>query len=89
MNILITGNLTSLAATFAGQFVKLRHRVVMAAEDIDKAGIKIKNTIIHSYSPAKDIFREAMSAYGFDMVFFLATREEQLTGQEDQRTGHE
>src|SRR5512146_2450253 len=88
MNILITGNLFSLAHTFATEFTNQKHRVVLASENAQDLGFHLKNTTIHSFNAAQEIFRESMSAYGFDVVIFLATREEQLSGQQDQQTGH-
>ncbi|HSL46950.1 MAG TPA: NAD-dependent epimerase/dehydratase family protein [Anaerolineales bacterium] len=89
MNILITGNLSLLARAFANEFMKQRHRVVLAADHADLLDIKSKGTIVHSIDPARDIFREAMSSYGFDSVVFMATREEQLDEQSGLNTGHQ
>lgn len=88
MNILITGNLSSLASAFATEFLKRKHRVVLASDDADKLGLRLKNLTTHLFNPASDIFRESMSAYRFDVVIFLAAREEQLSEQRDQQTGH-
>src|SRR5689334_14377204 len=89
MNILITGNLTSLAATFAKEFAKRKNRIVLSADGADKLGVKLNNTIAHSIDPAGDIFRDAMSSYGFDVVVFISTREEQLYEQDNFNTGHQ
>src|ERR1044072_242956 len=89
MNILITGNLASLATTFAKEFAKRKHRVVLSAEGADGLGIKSENMIVHSIDPAQDIFRDAMSAYGFDVVVFISTREEQIYEQDDFNAGHQ
>jgi UDP-glucose 4-epimerase len=87
MNILITGNLSLLARTCADELTNQKHRVVLAANNIDHLGIHSKSAILHSIDPSWDIFREAISSYGFDAVVFLATREEQLHGQEGPGTG--
>jgi nucleoside-diphosphate-sugar epimerase len=89
MNILITGNLASLAATFAKEFAKRKHRVVLSADGADQLGIKSDNTMVHSIDPARDIFRDAMSSYGFDVVVFISTREEQLYEEDDFNAGHQ
>src|SRR5574339_926843 len=89
MNILITGNPGSLAGAFAQEFVKQNHRVVIAAEGASEWGTKLKNTTTHAIHPARDVFREAMSSYGFDIVVFIATREEQLHQQADLNTGQQ
>lgn len=87
MNILITGNLSMLAKTCANELVKQKHRVVLAASNADLLGTQSKRTILHSVDPSLDVFREAMSSYGFESIVFLATREEQLQGQEGPGTG--
>ncbi|HLO13480.1 MAG TPA: NAD(P)-dependent oxidoreductase, partial [Anaerolineales bacterium] len=89
MNILITGNLSSLATTFAKEFAKQKHRVVLVSPDADKLNPKPKNTILYSIDPARDIFRDAMSAYRFDIVVFISTREEQLNERVDPDTGRQ
>ncbi len=89
MNILITGNLSSLTTTFVREFIQHKHRLVLASNDADQLQIRSSKTIVHSVNPADPIFFDAISSYGFDIVIFIATREEQLfkgnggiTGQE-------
>jgi Nucleoside-diphosphate-sugar epimerases len=89
MNILITGNLASLAATFAKEFAKRKNRIVLSADRAEKLDIKLNNTILHSIDPAGDVFRDAMSSYGFDVVVFISTREEQLYEQDAFNTGYQ
>ncbi len=87
MNILITGNLASLATTLAKGLVKRKNRVVLASDDAEKFGIKFKGTIVHSTNPTGNVFQDAMSSYRFDVVVFISTREEQLYEQDDPTTG--
>lgn len=89
MNILITGNLSSPVKTFVKELVQQKHRLVLASDHADKLGISFKNTIVHTINPATDIFRDTMSSYGFDIVIFLSTREEQLQEDKDINTGHQ
>jgi nucleoside-diphosphate-sugar epimerase len=89
MNILITGNLSSLATTFVKEFVKRKHRLVLASDDADKVGIKSGSVIVHTINPAADIFRDVMPSYGFDIAIFISTREEQLSEGNDFKTGHQ
>lgn len=90
MNILITGNPSSLATTFTKEIVKRKNRVVLASDGADKLGININiNTSVHSINPAMDIFRDTMFSYGFDIVVFISTREEQLSERDDFNTGHQ
>lgn len=89
MNILITGNLSSLAVTFVKELVKQKHRLVLAADDAEKLGIQSHNTVLHSIDPASEIFRDAMSSYGFDVIIFIPTREEHFYEESDFSTGHQ
>ena len=83
MNILITGNLSSLAGTLVKDLVSRKNRVVLAVDDADKLGIKFNGTIVHPINSAGNVFQDAMSSYRFEMVVFISTREEQLYEQED------
>lgn len=89
MNILLCGNLTSLAATLVKELVKRKHRLVLASDDADRLGIDAENTIVHPVNPAGNIFRDAMSSYGFDIVIYIAAREEQVYEENDFNTGHQ
>ena len=83
MNILITGNLSSLATTLVKELVSRKNRVVLAVDDADKLGIKFNGAIVHPINPAGNVFQDAMSSYRFYLVVFISTREEQLYEQED------
>lgn len=87
MNILITGNLSMLAKSCASELVKQKHRVVLAANNAEQLDPHSNRTILHSVDPSLDVFREAMSSYGFESIIFLAMREEQVHGQEVAGTG--
>lgn len=89
MNILLTGNLSSLAATFARELTKQRHRVILASKDTDRLDLKLSNTIVHSIHPVRDNFVDAMSSYGFDIIIFISSREEQLNKSDDITTGYQ
>ncbi|HLO31123.1 MAG TPA: NAD-dependent epimerase/dehydratase family protein [Anaerolineales bacterium] len=89
MNILITGNLSSLTVTLVKELAKRKNRIVLASEAADKLGIASDDTVVHSIDPAGDTFRDVMSSYGFDIAVFISTREEQLYPQSDLNTGHQ
>ena len=89
MNILITGNLASLTTTIVQEFLKHKYRLVLASNDANKLQIRSGKTIVHSVNPADPIFSDAISSYGFDIVVFIATREEQLSKGNDGITGQE
>lgn len=78
MNILITGNLSSIAGALSKEFAKEKNRVVLASYNISQDDQKSDNLVYHSINPAENIFRDALSAYKFEIVIFLATREEQI-----------
>jgi nucleoside-diphosphate-sugar epimerase len=83
MNILITGNLFSIATSLAKRLAKEKHRVILAAEGSKDLGIEINNVIVHSLSPSEMLFQDALSSYKFDVVIYIATREEQLRGDNE------
>ncbi len=78
MNVLISGNLSCLTTTFVNSFAKERYKVVLASKQVDDLKIDLPNVYIHSVSPASDHFQEILSAYTFDVVIYLSTREGQL-----------
>lgn len=78
MNILITGNLSTLAKTLAQEFSKDRNKIILVGDDLNGLGINAKNVSTHSIDPAHSLFQDVMAAYNFDIVIYLAAREEQL-----------
>jgi nucleoside-diphosphate-sugar epimerase len=84
VNILITGNLSSLAVPLAKEFVKEKNRVILASHNASKLDLKLNNIILHSINPSERIFRDALSSYRFDVTIYLSTREEQLDEYEDE-----
>ncbi|MFN8382606.1 MAG: NAD(P)-dependent oxidoreductase [Anaerolineales bacterium] len=84
MNILITGNLSSLAVPLAKEFIKEKNKVVLASYNASDLDIKVDSIVLHSINPSEKIFRDALSSYKFDIVLYLSTREELLDGSEDE-----
>jgi UDP-glucose 4-epimerase len=87
MNVLISGDLSCFAATFASAFLKERFKVVLVSGNADAFSSSLPGVSVHSVSPATDHFQEIVSAHNFDVVIYLATREEQLLGGSRQNTG--
>ena len=87
MNILITGDISSLALPIAKEFAKERNKVVVAGENTESFIVDTKNIVLHPTNPAKRLFKDAMTAYKFDVVIFIATREEQLKENEEFDSG--
>lgn len=83
MNILITGDISSLALPIAKEFAKERNKVVLAGEDTEEFDVGKKNIVIHPINPARRLFKDAMMAYKFDVIIFIAVREEQLKESEE------
>lgn len=84
MNILITGNLSSLAIPLAKVLIKEKNRVILASHDVREINIESNaNLILHSINPAEAIFRDAFLSYKFDIVIYLSTREEQFAAHRD------
>lgn len=84
MNILITGNLSSLAVSLSKEFIKEKNKVVLASYNVNDLGIKVDNVVLHSINPSEKIFLDALSSYKFDVVLYLSTREELLVDAEEE-----
>jgi nucleoside-diphosphate-sugar epimerase len=82
VNILITGDLSSLATTVAKEFAKEDNRIVLACDNTKDLDVDIKNIIVHSINPTEYVFRDALSSYKFDVMIFIPKREEQLGDDE-------
>lgn len=87
MNILITGNLSSLALSLVNRLPKEKNKIIVASKGAEKFDFKLSNVIVHSVDPSESIFRETIPSYGFDVVIYIATREEQLTEEDGFDTG--
>ena len=89
MNILVTGNLFSLAKTIAREFSKEKHKIVVASDGA-KASFDLKNAnvTVHDIHPAEPVFLEVLSSYKFDVVIYLTIREEQIISQFDKDAGN-
>src|SRR5258705_13623789 len=84
MNILITGNLSSLAIPLTKEFIKEKNKVILASDNVNKLDLKFNKAILHSTNPSSKIFRDALSSYKFDVIVYLSTREEQLNENDDE-----
>jgi len=87
MNVLISGNLSCLTTTLAKAFLKEKYKVVFAGSHSEELKKDLSQVTCHPVSPADDIFQEIISAYRFDVVIYIATREEQLLRLDPHNTG--
>ena len=78
MNVLITGNIFSLATSLAREFLRQGNKTVIVSEFVEQLEIQEKGLIKHSISPTDNMFHDIFSAYKFDTVIYISTREEQL-----------
>lgn len=84
MNILITGNLSSLAIPLSRELVRNNNKVVLASANAREIDISTDGRLsLHSINPADSVFRDVFDSYKFDIIFFLSTREEQFIEQHD------
>ena len=88
MNILITGNLFSIATSLAKKLAKENNRVVLASEESKDLEIDINNVIVHALNPVETLFQDALSSYKFEAVIYIATREEQIRS-DGELNGHQ
>ena len=82
MNILITGDLSSMATALGKTFSKEKHKTVFVSDYVDELELKnLKGAITHSFNPANVEFREILASYKFNIIIYIATREEQQIGK--------
>jgi UDP-glucose 4-epimerase len=81
MNILITGDLSSIASSLGKSFAKEKHKTVFVSENVDDIGFNLEGSVSHSYNPANIEFREILASYKFNIIIYIASREEQLDGK--------
>jgi nucleoside-diphosphate-sugar epimerase len=86
MNVLITGNISSLASSLAKRFAKDKNKVILAGSSTGNVNVD-SFVIKHSIDPSEALFSDALSAYQFTIVIYVASREEQLMGQPTQDSG--
>lgn len=78
MNILITGDLSSLSICLATRFSKEGHRVILAGSDPGFQTAEPPRVTFHSISVGDVLFPKTISRYRFDAVVFFGSREECL-----------
>lgn len=76
MNILIVGDLKSMAVPLARKFNAERHKTVLAGLEQDTSALDLHSLKIHAIDPVDPMFQEVMNGYRFDAVVFLGSREE-------------
>lgn len=87
MNILITGNLSTIAAVLAKKLARDNNKVVLASHKVDDViNAKSSNVVLHAVNPIDPIFRDVLSSYKFDAIVCLSTREEML--KDEIENGH-
>jgi UDP-glucose 4-epimerase len=90
MNILITGNLSSLATTFAQELSKEKNKIILVAEDVKKLNESLpKNISTLSIDPGETVAVDVLAAYKFDVAIYIATREEQFHDGADSGDGQQ
>ncbi|MEA3350797.1 MAG: NAD-dependent epimerase/dehydratase family protein [Chloroflexota bacterium] len=75
---LISGHLSSLALALAREFIKERDKVVFASDDAEIYSEKLDKVKAHCINPSDNLFHDALSSYNFDVVIYIAAREEQV-----------
>ena len=87
MDVLIAGHLSSLAASLAKTFLNERYKVVLVGNEANDLNLDSRNVSCYSVSPTVDYFKEIVSAHKFDVVVYLAAREETLLESNQQPAG--
>lgn len=78
LNILLTGDLSSLSICLARRFSKEGYRVILAGSDPGFKTKKLSRVTFHSIPVDDVLFQKTLSRYRFDAVVFLGSREECL-----------
>lgn len=76
MEILITGNLSSLAGTLAEKLSHEKHKVVFASCDAKEENFAGKDIVVHQIDPTDELFQQLLGSYRFDAMIYIAPREE-------------
>jgi len=76
LNILITGDLSSLSGCLARKFQKEGHKVILAGSDPAIMTEKLRRVTFHKIAVDDVLFRKTLSRYRFDVVVFIGSREE-------------
>ncbi len=87
MNILISGNLSTLAGTFAKKLSREKNKVILASTDTEKIRLNGEDAIMHLIDPTDTLFPQVLTSYRFDAVIYVAPRDEQLLLGENNSTG--
>lgn len=88
MNILITGNLFSLAPTLAQEFSKGNNKIVIASKNAKELfGFRNNRISVLSVNLAEPISIDVLASYKFDVAIFISTREEGLNSDLSEGNG--
>jgi len=89
VNILVTGNLSSLALSITRRLIRDQNKVVLVSYNSEKLDANLQNVAVHSINPGDPGFFNILSSYKFDVVIFLSTREEMLDDAGDDHAGRQ
>ena len=78
MEILITGNLSSLAGTLAEKLSHEKHKVILASCDAKEENFANKDIVVHQIDPIDELFEQLLGSYRFDAIIYIAPHEEQF-----------
>ena len=88
MNILITGNISSLSNSLANRFSRENHKIIIAAKNVEVVPTDISGVSAHAIDPTELFYSRVLSSYKFDAVVFLADREEMADHLTTQKSGY-
>lgn len=86
MNILLVGDVNSLALPLAIRFQAERHKAVIVGPQTEAPPLH-QGVNFHAVDPAEPLFQEVMQGYRFDAVVFIGNREERVLSQTGPNTG--
>ncbi len=87
MEILITGNLSSLAGTLAEKLSHEKHKVILASCDAKEENFASRDVVVHQIDPTDELFEQLLGSYRFDAIIYIAPHEEQFFINKDISAG--
>ncbi len=78
MNVLITGNISTIALSLAKKLLKAGNSVVVTNASDDFSGIKSRNFTAYKMNATDALFQEIYRSHSFDTVFFISSLDDHL-----------
>jgi nucleoside-diphosphate-sugar epimerase len=88
VNVLITGNISTIALSLAKKLLDDGHLVVVTDASDDFSSIKSRNFAAYKMNTSDALFQEIYRSHSFDTVFFISSLDDHLLDIGDSETTH-